>query len=124
MTARTAGDWEYRLIHVNLYAEGDPPLELHRVYFNEDGSLRLHMPLITVAGDDSAAVLEQVQAMAEACGKPVIDANDFPETEPVPGAARSFSFTLKTRRREKPPPERRTPELRVVGKKGKDDEEK
>ncbi|KWT70835.1 MULTISPECIES: hypothetical protein [unclassified Variovorax] len=124
MTDRTAGAWEYRLVHVNLYVEGDPPLELHRVYYNEDGSLRLHMPLITVAGDDPATVLAQVQAMAEACGKPVIDANDFPEAEPVPRSARGLSFTLKTRHREKPPPERKTPELRVVGKNDKQDEEK
>lgn len=109
--------WEYRLVVVNLYVEGDQPLGLHKVFYNDDGSLHSHFPLVTVGGDDPAAILAEVQRMVEACSKPVIDANDFPELEPLqhkpPGG---FTFTLETRRRPKPPPERKTPELRVVPK--------
>ncbi|WP_162590401.1 hypothetical protein [Variovorax sp. RA8] len=113
--------WEYRLVAINLFAEGDPPLELRKVYYNDDGSLRAHVPFVTLGGDDPAAILADLRLMEEACGKPTIDANDFPELEPPPKRGGPITFTLSTRLRPKSPPERKTPELRVVPKTDSDD---
>ncbi|CAN7782570.1 hypothetical protein LJR175_008227 [Variovorax sp. LjRoot175] len=115
--------WEYRLVVVNLYGEDDPPMGLHKVFYNDDGSLHTHFPLVTVSGEDAAAILAEVQSMVEACGKPVLDANDFPELEPLPPRSGPITFALSTRPRPKIPPERKTPELRVVPKTGNDETE-
>ncbi|WP_143694736.1 hypothetical protein [Variovorax sp. JS1663] len=99
-------------------------MELHKVFYNDDGSLHSHFPIFTVAGEDPAEILAAVQTMAEACRKPVIDANDFPDLEPLPHRSMDFTLTLQTRRRPMPPPERRTPELRVVPKISRDESSK
>lgn len=96
---------------------------MHKVFYNDDGSLRAHVPFVTLGGGDPAAILADVRLMEEACGKPVIDANDFPELEPLPTRPGPITFTLSTRPRPKSPPERKTPELRVVPKTGNDDPE-
>lgn len=72
--------WEYRIIkhyYPEAVQEEREVLEVHEVFYNEDGSPHLYRPDSTLIGSTLEEIKVSHMWMVEAFSKPVLDERDF-----------------------------------------------
>lgn len=68
--------WNYRLIDMSHNNAGEPWLELHEVFYEDDGSLMGYTPVST--GSESVEDMKQtLEWMMQATKEPVLRVTDF-----------------------------------------------
>jgi len=109
---------EYRLVAIEAHESDDSPISLHKVFTNADGSLRAHVPFAMMEGSSVEDLKLELGLMLHACDCPIIGEDEFPASLPtVDGIRGSFTLGLKSHAiQDRPSPDRRTPELRIIPK--------
>jgi hypothetical protein len=72
--------WNYRLIDLSHENGGEPWVELHEVFYEDDGTL-MGYTSISPGGEDIADLKQSLEWMLLALDKPVLSVKDFKETQ-------------------------------------------
>jgi hypothetical protein len=73
-------NWNYRLIDLSHENGGEPWVELHEVFYEDDGSLMGYTDA-TPGSEDVATLRQTLEWMLLALDKPVLSVNDFKENQ-------------------------------------------
>lgn len=68
--------WNYRLIDMSHNNAGEPWLELHEVFYEDDGSLMGYTPVST-GGESVESLKQTLEWMMQATKEPVLRVTDF-----------------------------------------------
>lgn len=70
--------WNYRLIDLAHENGGEPWVQIHEVFYEDDGSLMGYTPA-TLGSEDPTELRTTLEWMARALDKPVLKVTDFKE---------------------------------------------
>ena len=68
--------WNYRLIDMSHNNAGEPWLELHEVFYEDDGSLMGYSPVST-SSESVESLKQTLEWMMQATKEPVLRVTDF-----------------------------------------------
>lgn len=71
-------NWNYRLIDLSHENGGEPWVELHEVFYEDDGSLMGYTP-VSAGGEDAQDLRQSLRWMMDALDHPVLRVEDFKE---------------------------------------------